>query len=183
MGKADRPGRGRDRQKHRDTGEGKGPVGEAGLILTKNNLEVWEAIEHFLPVELGGYDRLGCPCCGLLELDLHAMRLHSAARVSAGIPFNVTEGGACRCPSYQTSLIKAGLTKVTPDRSAHCPKDGKGSSALDISIRDGLGGPVSSRNRYKIIRGYFYEGVERIGLYSTFVHADWDDELPKQVAW
>ncbi len=154
------------------------------MILTTKTAELWSQVDFFQPVELGGRDRLSCPCCGLLELSFEAMKLHDDARRLSGVGFWVTEGGGCRCPSYQESLILAGKTRTQPETASHCPRNGNGSSALDISVRQPAGGPPSSLRRFSIIRGYVMAGCERLGVgYQTFIHADWERDLPRNVAW
>ena len=153
------------------------------MILTAQSAG-WDQIAFFTPVQQGGRDRIACPCCGLLEIEFDAMRAFNDARQQAGVGFWITEGGGVRCPDFQEGLMRRGLTTTPPERSAHCPKGGTGSTALDLSVRVGTGGPPSSARRFAIVRGLLAAGCTRIGAtYKTFVHGDWETELPRRVMW
>ena len=155
------------------------------MILTRDTETEWRALRWFLPAHLGGSDRLACPCgCDLLAIDRAAMMNHDQARENAGIPFRVPEGGGCRCEDYQETLRERYPDAALPTRSSHVPRDGRGSTGLDVSLRSRAGAPPSSGRRGRILEAYYGVGCERLGVtYDTFVHADWATDLPRPVAW
>ena len=86
----------------------------------------------------------------------------NAAREDAGIPFVIDSGTRCE--------VNNALSGGAPD-SAHL--DGW---AADIRA-------VSARARYTILKALLDAGFTRIGIGSTFIHADCDPNKFKEVAW
>ena len=118
----------------------------------------WDNIKHFKSSE---FDSKDSPGSGVNMQQEFIQRL-DIAREIAGVPFNINSG-------YRT---EAHNTKVggSPN-SSHLR-----GWAADIEC---LGG----RERWLIINALLEVGFNRIGIYSTFIHADCDPSLPKNVIW
>jgi uncharacterized protein YcbK (DUF882 family) len=84
------------------------------------------------------------------------------ARHDAEVPFKITSG--YRCPTMN-------LTVGGKPNSAHVR-----GQAADIWV-------VSSRNRFKILRGLISAGFHRIGIGYDFIHVDDDDSKVEDVIW
>lgn len=102
------------------------------------------------------------PSCSLQDMEQYAMDKFDEAREIAGIPFVIT----CAYRSAEWDLSKGRSGK-----GAHTKRN-----ALDIRC-------TNSENRFKIIGALLQVGCKRIGVSSTFIHADFDRELPQQVIW
>lgn len=107
--------------------------------------------EHFSSWEIA----CKCKCeIGIIP-DPELITRLEAARVHAGIPFVINSG--VRCPRHNARVGGVG-------NSSHLT--GK---AVDIRTED-------FTERYKIIKGLFEAGFERIKPKRGFVHADVDEE-------
>jgi hypothetical protein len=84
------------------------------------------------------------------------------ARGDSGVPFNLTS--AFRCVNYNISV---GGKPNSAHRSGY---------AVDIACDN-------SSRRYYIINALIRNGFTRIGIGSTFVHADAHPDLPSDVIW
>ncbi len=102
----------------------------------------------------------GISCWDKMNLDL-LVKL-DAARVVAGIPFFITSSWR----DEETNKIVGGSSN-----SAHLR-----GNAVDIACQ-------SSAERFLIIEALLTAGFLRIGVASTFIHADVDDDLPSPVIW
>ena len=102
------------------------------------------------------------PPCSLQDMDQQFIRQLDAARASAGIPFVLNS--AYRSPAWELSKGRTG-------RGDH--PQGKG---VDIKC-------TTSANRMKIVRALLDNGIRRIGIAKTYVHAGDGDDLPKDVIW
>ena len=110
-------------------------------------------------------DEFKCSCgCGKGYSDMQVDLLYrlDIARRRADIPFKLTS--AMRCITYNLSI------GGRPD-SAH-----RYGWAVDIAC-------VDSRYRFKIVEGLIYAGFNRIGIASSFIHADCDPNKPQDVIW
>jgi len=104
-----------------------------------------------------------CKCqCGANEVKPRLIDMLNAAREDAGIPFTITSGTRCETNNA--------LSGGAPD-SAHL-----NGWAVDIHA-------VSSRARYTILKALLDAGFTRIGIGSTFIHADCDPDKFKEVVW
>lgn len=102
------------------------------------------------------------PPCSLQDMDANAMAMFDRVRELAGIPLVINS--AYRSTDWEKKQGRSG-------NSAHTR-----GLALDIRC-------TSSANRYKILEALFEVGCQRIGVGRTFVHADFDKELPQNVVW
>lgn len=102
------------------------------------------------------------PPCDISQMHVPTMEKFDRARQMAGIPFIVNS--AFRSVAWEKSRGRNGL-------SAHC--EGR---AMDIRAVDG-------RQRYLIITALLKAGFTRIGVASTYVHADDDEDKPPEVIW
>jgi uncharacterized protein YcbK (DUF882 family) len=84
------------------------------------------------------------------------------ARMLANVPFSLQS--AVRCPEHNKAV--GGLQD-----SAHLS-----GWAVDIEARSAVA-------RMRVVYGLIKAGVNRIGVYSTFVHADGDPTKPSNVMW
>jgi len=106
---------------------------------------------------------LSCNCgCGLYNIQASMINMLNRARAKADIPFFIVSG--CRCLSHNLKI--GGATN-----SAHLR-----GHAVDIKAR-------SSRDRYIILEALLLVGFNRIGMGKTFIHADNDPSLDREVIW
>jgi len=147
------------------------------LTLDLKTVLLWSSVRHFRPVELGGSDPLSCPCCGLLSIELDAMLDFDRARRRAGVPFAIAPGGACRCADYQRQLVAGGKTDVEPTGSAHVPQAHCGTYALDILTHG------DTERAGHVLAALAEIPFRRLGVYSTFIHADRRPDLPSPRLW
>lgn len=109
---------------------------------------------------------LACACCGECEMDEGFIEKLTRARVRAGIPFVVHPkrgGSGYRCWSHNKDV--GSLSDNHP--SGH---------AVDIKCLD-------KRSRFKILSALILEGITRIGLHKTFIHADDNPAGDPEVTW
>ena len=102
----------------------------------------------------------GATCFDLMNKDL--LKKLDAARDIAGVPFIITSSFRDK----ETNKRAGG--KIN---SAHLR-----GNAVDIACE-------SSQNRFRIIDGLIAAGFTRIGIASTFIHADVDEDLVSNVIW
>lgn len=102
------------------------------------------------------------PPCSLQDMDQQFIRQLDAARASAGIPFVLNS--AYRSPAWELSKGRTG-------RGDH--PQGKG---VDIKC-------TTSANRMKIVRALLDNGIRRIGIGKTYIHAGLGKDLPLDVIW
>lgn len=102
------------------------------------------------------------PPCSLQDMDQGFMRKLDSARSQAGIPFVLNS--AHRSVAWEVSKGRSG-------KGDH--PQGKG---VDIRCN-------SSSNRMKIIQALLDNGIHRIGIAKTYIHAGDGDNLPKDVIW
>ncbi len=103
-----------------------------------------------------------CPCCGKNEMEESFLRRLDAARETAGVPFKVNSGYRC-----------AKHNKLVGGKSNSPHLRGL---AADIRV-------IASRKRFKVLDSFIVVGFERIGIAKTFLHADSDTSLPREVSW
>ena len=107
-------------------------------------------------------DEFKCPCCNDNEISsLLAMMLDDARR-EAGIPFSINSGYRCE---HHNNEVGGSAS------SSHLL-----GLAADIRVSD-------NRSRFLIMRGLIVAGFDRIGVDSTFIHADVDSEKPRPRVW
>ena len=102
-----------------------------------------------------------CKCgCGENNMAYETLEMLDSARAYADIPFVITSGYRCK---------KHNKAVGGKNDSAHL--SGK---AVDISAPD-------SRTRFWVVYGLIQAEFTRIGIATTFVHADTDNEKDKEV--
>lgn len=84
------------------------------------------------------------------------------ARSRAAVPFVITSGK--RTPDHNKAV--GGV-----DNSSHV----KG-LAVDLRV-------PNSEARFKMVNALLLAGFKRIGMYSSHLHCDIDEDLPKEVMW
>lgn len=102
------------------------------------------------------------PPCSLQDMDQGFMHKLDNARYEAGIPFVLNS--AYRPVSWELSKGRSG-------KGDH--PQGRG---VDIRCN-------TSANRMKIIKALLNNGIRRIGIAKTYIHAGDGDGLPKDVIW
>lgn len=112
---------------------------------------------------------LRCKCCGRLLFNKQTRQRLNAARIHAGVPFNITS--ACRCQKHNKEVGG----KLTSSHLIDVEKR-KESCAVDIWAPD-------SRTRFKILKGLIIAGFTRIGIDDQFIHTDSDIHKDQEVAW
>lgn len=118
----------------------------------------WDNIEHFKPHEFDSPDEPGSG--ERMQEDFVRALDHLRDRV--GKPLTINSG-------YRT---RAHNKKVGGrPNSSHLR-----GWAADIKC-------TSDALRYAIIEAAWYEGFQRIGVYTTFIHLDMDPSLPRGRAW
>ena len=102
------------------------------------------------------------PSCSKSQMHPETLAKLNHARHIAGIPFMLTS--AFRSPSYEKLMNRPGTSSHTIGR------------AVDINC-------VTSANRMKIVSALLTAGFTRIGIASTFIHADDDPSKPQNLIW
>lgn len=102
------------------------------------------------------------PSCSLQDLDPEALAKFDKARELAGIPFVINS--AYRPKAWELSHGRNG-------NSAHVE-----GTAFDIRCH-------TPANRWKIIDALLKVGCTRIGISTTFIHADFSKTHTNQVVW
>lgn len=103
-----------------------------------------------------------CSCCGEAKMDAIFLSAIDRARDIAGVPFVITSG--YRCEEHNKAV--GGRPNSSHTRGM----------AADISATD-------SRSRFKIMEALIDVGFNRIGVASSFIHADNDESLSPDVMW
>ena len=101
-----------------------------------------------------------CPCCNIAIMDIHFLDMLDAARGIADVPFVINSGW--RCPAHNQEI--GGKLN-----SSHL--DGK---AVDIQA-------ITGKHRLDVLRGLIKAGFTRIGIATTFIHADSDADKPQSI--
>lgn len=91
------------------------------------------------------------------------MKIVDTMRGECGFPFIITSG-------YRTPEYNATLTDSVSD-SAHCTGE-----AIDLACND-------STKRMKMVQSAIKNGINRIGVSSTFIHLDIAKDKPLNVMW
>ena len=105
----------------------------------------------------------GCGCgMGIKHINPKLIARLDIARAIAKTPFKITS--SIRCTTYNAAV---GGSENSSHISGH---------AVDIAA-------PSSAQRFKIIYGLIKAGFNRIGVYSSFIHADIDESKTKNVIW
>lgn len=115
--------------------------------------------EHFNDSEFA------CKCCGELPVNMLYIQFVNQlekARQIANVPFVITSG--YRCEKHNKAV--GGV----PD-SSH-----RSAVAADISTPNNL-------IRYRVLRGLFTAGFNRIGIAEDFIHVDTDVMKVSHVVW
>lgn len=108
-------------------------------------------------------EEFACKCgCGTNNVSDSLIARLDRARHIAGFPLVVTSG--VRCPEHNAK--SGGVAD-----SAHVS-----GLAADIAC-------TSSAQRFKLMQALFLAGFDRIGVASSFVHADVDERKPQGVLW
>ena len=102
------------------------------------------------------------PPCSLQDMDQQFMRQLDAARASAGIPF----------------VLNSAYRSVAWDKSKGRSGNGAHTRGKAVDIRCSTMG-----NRMKIVRALLDNGFRRIGIASTYIHADTDVKLSQDLVW
>lgn len=115
-------------------------------------------LRYFKPAEFD------CRCCatGSQYMDMRLVNKLDSMRHEVGRPFVINSG--YRCESHNNNV--GGELD-----SAHL----KG-LAVDVQVPD-------SKFRHDIIELAMFYGINRIGIYKTFVHLDIDPDKPSKVIW
>ena len=102
------------------------------------------------------------PPCSLQDMSQELMLKLDNARQMAGIPFVLNS--AYRSVAYEKSKGRAGT-------SSHC-------KGLAVDIRCN-----SYATRWKIVKALIDNGITRIGIGKTYIHADVDTQKTQCVIW
>ena len=102
------------------------------------------------------------PSCRKEDMHPESMRKLNLARQMAGIPFLPTS--AYRSPQHEKLMGRPGTSAHTKGR------------AIDLAC-------VSSTHRMKMLKALLDAGFTRIGIASTFIHADDDPSKPQNLIW
>ena len=113
---------------------------------------------HFVESEF----RRCTPACSLQDMRQSTMDRLDAARDFAGIPFVLTS--AYRSSAWDKEKGRTGAGAHTRGR------------AVDIKC-------TSNANRMKVVTALLAAGFPRIGIADTFVHADDDESLTREIIW
>lgn len=109
--------------------------------------------------------KVNCPCCNIGPQEEALVLLRSLARdfkKNFGKALIVNSGK--RCAEHNKAV--GGVANSSHTKGL----------AFDISC-------PTSREKYIVLRHLFRMGIQRIGVYKTFVHFDIDEELPQEVVW
>jgi len=117
-------------------------------------------MQHFRPVEF----ECKCGKCGLgfAQMQPDFLERLEMARMLSNVPYSLLS--AKRCESHNKAV--GGLQD-----SAHLT-----GWAVDIEARSAI-------TRMRVVYGLVKAGINRIGVYPTFVHADCDPTKPSNVMW
>jgi uncharacterized protein YcbK (DUF882 family) len=115
-------------------------------------------LKHF---KLSEFDSPDAPGSGN-KMQPKFLQMLDNARSLAGVSFKVNSG-------YRTEAHNAKVKGVKG--SSHCQ-----GWAADIHCTDG-------GQRFLIVNALLKSGINRIGISSTFIHADCDPTKPTQVIW
>lgn len=96
------------------------------------------------------------------EMEMEFLDKLQTARRIAKTPFNINSG--FRTPAYNKRIGGIKGSSHTKGRAA------------DIRISN-------SRQRFKILTSLIQVGFSRIGIYSTFIHVDFDTDKDQMVIW
>jgi len=108
-----------------------------------------------------------CPCCGLENMSQLTIDKLEIARDMAVVPFPINSGS--RCAVHNIEIHGSPF-------SSHIATTMEESYGVDISC-------LTSRVRYRILKGLILAGFDRIGIGPTFIHADDDPTKPTNVIW
>lgn len=103
-----------------------------------------------------------CSCCKEAPMDASFLQRLDKARELAGVPFVITSGYRCLKHNEEVGGVPS---------SSHV----KGKAA-DIKAE-------GSRERFKIVDALLEAGFDRVGIASSFIHVDNDDEKSPEVMW
>ena len=115
-------------------------------------------LKHF---KLSEFDSPDAPGSGN-KMQPKFLQMLDNARSLAGVSFKINSG-------YRTEAHNAKVKGVKG--SSHCQ-----GWAADIHCTDG-------NQRFLIVNALLKSGINRIGISSTFIHADCDPTKPTQVIW
>jgi len=107
-------------------------------------------------------NEFACPCCSKNRISGDLVDRLDYARGKAGVPFKISSGFRC---------IDRNRKVAGKPRSSHL--DGY---AADIKCPSGS-------IKATIVASLFASGIKRVGIYSTFVHADISPTLPSPMLW
>ncbi len=102
------------------------------------------------------------PSCSIDDMNAETLNRLDQARESAGIPFVLNS--AYRSPAHDKSKGRSGTGAHTLGR------------AVDIRCN-------TSANRWKIVSALIAAGFTRIGVASTYIHADDSPNHAQNVIW
>lgn len=102
------------------------------------------------------------PSCRKEDMHPETMRKLNLASQMAGIPFLPTS--AYRSPQHEKFMGRPGTSAHTKGR------------AIDLAC-------VTSTHRMKMLQALLDAGFTRIGIASTFIHADDDPSKPQNLIW
>jgi len=104
-----------------------------------------------------------CKCgCGKVEMMPSTLEKLDKARELAGVPFKINSGYRC----------------VAHNAAVGGKSEGAHTSGYAIDIEASV-----SPSRLKIVKALLDVGFNRIGIASSFIHADDDPTKPQQVMW
>lgn len=98
------------------------------------------------------------PACCIEDMQTYFLAMLDKAREKAGVPFILNS--AFRSYAHEIKMGRSG-------NSSHCL-----GVAVDIACS-------SSRYRLDILKALLDTGFKRIGIYSTFIHVDFDMSKPE----
>lgn len=123
---------------------------------------IWETtLKHFTKNEFQCRCRYECGK-GFDDINQELAERLDLARTIAGVSFVLVSTIRCKRHNQDVGGV---------EDSAHT----KG-LAVDIKA-------ATSHARYRILNGLIKAGFKRIGIYSTFIHADLDPAKAQEVAW
>lgn len=106
--------------------------------------------------------RFVCHCCGQNFTDPRLIQRIAEIELRVGEQLNVTSG--YRCDSHNR---KVGGSKTSSHMAG---------LAVDVACS-------GSRLRYRIVNAAISVGIDRIGIYRTFIHLDIDRSKDPRVMW
>ena len=114
----------------------------------------------------GSVDEFRCRCgcrLGFKEMKPEMLSRLDNARDIAGVSFVLNRGISCGLHN-----MNIGGSETSSHLYGY---------AVDIRSNDG------SVNRFKRVKALLDAGFTRIGIYNTFIHADYDINKPQEVMW